>query len=138
MELSKIASVSGKGGLFHILGPTRSGLILESLDEHKSKLITPANQKVSVLDEISIYTSTSEGTVPLGAVLKSIDEKFDGALTVDPEGGPVVLAGFMKKVLPDYDEQRVYQSDIKKLIKWYTILKKFAPGALAPSTESKD
>ena len=138
MELSKIASVSGKGGLFHILGPTRSGLILESLDEHKSKLITPANQKVSVLDEISIYTTSEEGTVPLGKVLKSISETFDGALTVDPEGGPAVLAGFMKKVLPDYDEQRVYQSDIKKLIKWYTILKNFAPEVLTSAQESKD
>lgn len=138
MELSKIASVSGKSGLFHIVGPTRSGLILESLDEIRTKLITPANQKVSVLDEISIYTTTADGTVPLAEVLKAIAEKFGDELQVDPDGGPVVLAGFMKKVLPDYDEQRVYQSDIKKLIKWYGILRKFAPEVMNSSSEKKD
>ena len=138
MELSKIASVSGKSGLFHIVGPTRSGLILESLDETKAKLITPANQKVSVLDEISIYTTTAEGTVPLAQVLQAIAEKFTDQLDVDPDGGPMVLSAFMKKVLPDYDGQRVYQSDIKKLIKWYGILYKYAPEVLKPSEEKKD
>lgn len=127
MDLTKIASVSGKGGLFRILGPTRSGLILESLDESKTKLITPANQKISVLDEISIYTTTADGTVPLSQVLLNISKEFGAELGVDPEGGSVVLAAFMKKVLPEYDEQRVYQSDIKKLVKWYVVLRRQLP-----------
>lgn len=127
MDLTKIASVSGKSGLFRILGPTRSGLVLESLDESKTKSVTPASQKISVLDEISIYTTTAEGTVPLGQVLVNISKEFGAELGVDPEGGPAVLSAFMKKVLPEYDEQRVYQSDIKKLVKWYAILRHNAP-----------
>lgn len=136
MDLTKIASVSGKSGLFRIVGPTRSGLILESLDEAKTKLITPANQKISVLDEISIYTTTSEGTIALSKVLLSVAEHFGAELNVDPDGGPAVLSPFMKKVLPDYDEQRVYQSDIRKLIKWYGVLRRYAPELFTPSTES--
>lgn len=136
MDLTKIASVSGKGGLFRIVGPTRSGLILESLDEAKTKLITPANQKISVLDEISIYTTTAEGTVPLSKVLLAVSEQFGSELNVDPDGGPSVLSPFMKKVLPDYDEQRVYQSDIRKLVKWYVVLRRYAPELFTPATES--
>ncbi|MFZ9981178.1 MAG: DUF5606 domain-containing protein [Cyclobacteriaceae bacterium] len=127
MDLKEIASVSGKSGLFKILGPTRSGLILQSLDEAGTKLVTPASQKVSVLDEISIYTTTAEGTVPLSEVLKSVHNLFGQDLNVDPDGGNAVLSGFMEKVLPDYDRQRVYQSDIKKLVRWYNCLIRFAP-----------
>lgn len=126
MELKEIAAVSGKSGLFKILGPTRSGLILESLDEAKTKMVTPANQKVSVLDEISIYTTTAEGTVPLKQVLIKIKEKFGDDVQLNPDGGAVVLSSFMSQVLPEYDESRVYDSDIKKLIKWYIILRRYA------------
>lgn len=136
MDLTKIASISGKGGLFRILGPTRSGLILESLDDARAKVVTPANQKVSVLDEISIYTTTAEGTVPLSQVLINITKEFGAELNVNPEGGPSVLSAFMKKVLPDYDEQRVYQSDIKKLVKWYAILRRHVPELFNTGSES--
>jgi len=134
MDLKEIASVSGKSGLFKILGPTRSGLILQSLDEAGSKLVTPASQKVSVLDEISIYTTTAEGTVPLSEVLKSVHKNFGQELNIDPDGGSAVLSGFMEKVLPDYDRQRVYQSDIKKLIRWYNCLIRFAPEVITTET----
>lgn len=138
MELSKIASVSGKGGLFKIISPTRSGLILESLDETPSRIVTSGNQRVSVLDEISIYTTTAEGTIALAQVLISIKEKYGDNLSVDPDGGSSVLAGFMKEILPEYDSVRVYQSDIKKLIKWYHILNRFAPEVLNPSADKKE
>jgi hypothetical protein len=137
MDLKKIASVSGKSGLFKILGPTRSGLILQSLDEAGTKLVTPASQKVSVLDEISIYTTTADGTVPLADVLKSVYAQFGQALTIDPDGGNSVLSEFMEKVLPDYDRQRVYQSDIKKLIRWYNCLIKFAPEVITAENKQE-
>ena len=69
MELSDIASVSGKGGLFKILNPTRTGAILESLDNTKKKLVVGAQSKVSVLSEISIYTTDADGARPLSDVL---------------------------------------------------------------------
>jgi hypothetical protein len=135
MELKDIAAVSGKGGLFKIAGTTRTGFLLESLDESKSRFVVPANQKVSVLEEISIYTTTAEGTVPLQQVLAALHNKFNGVLPVTADAGPEDLRKFMADVLPEYDEQRVYNSDIKKLIKWYQALTVAAPEVLV---EKKD
>jgi hypothetical protein len=72
MTLADIASISGKGGLFKVVAPTKSGVILESLDETKTKLVATTSHKLSLLHEISIYTTTKEGTVPLEEVLKSM------------------------------------------------------------------
>lgn len=141
MELSEIASVSGKGGLYKVLKPTKSGVILESLDEAKSKLVATATQRLSVLNEISIYTTTREGTVSLEQVLKKIHQDFGKDLGVDAESGGSELKAFLKSVLPEYDEDRVYVSDIKKLVKWYGVILRFAPEILveeAKEKESKD
>lgn len=127
MKLNDIASVSGKGGLYKIVGSTKGGLILESLDNLKTKLVVTGSHKVSVLQEISIYTNTKEGTVPLNTVLKKIHTEFGDDPGVDSESDPNELRSFMKAVLPEYDEQRVYTSDLKKLVKWYSILTKEAP-----------
>lgn len=122
MDLSNIASISGKGGLFKIFKPGKAGVILESLDATKAKVVAGMSNKVSVLSEISIYTTTKEGTAPLGDVLKKIHEQFGNDPGVGSEDSPEELKAFMKSVLPEFDEQRVYVSDIKKLLKWYKIL----------------
>ena len=127
MKLNEIASVSGKGGLFKIVGSTKGGLVLESLDAAKTKLVTGGSHKISVLNEISIYTNTKEGTTPLVDVLKKIFTEFGDDPGVDGESDAAELKAFMKSILPDYDEQRVYVSDIKKLVKWYSMLVKEAP-----------
>lgn len=127
MKLSEIASVSGKGGLFKVVASTKSGLILESLDEAKAKLVATGNQRISILHEISIYTHTKEGTVALEDVLKKIHSSFGDDPGVDAESDPTELKAFLKSILPEYDEDRVYVSDIKKLVKWYGILTKYAP-----------
>ncbi len=135
MELSEIASVSGKGGLFKVMKPTKSGVILESLDDLKTRIVASANNRISLLNEISIYTTTKEGTVLLDVVLKKIHADFGNDLGVDPESDPRELKSFLKSVLPEFDESRVYVSDIKKLVKWYEIISKQAPELLSPSTE---
>ena len=127
MKLSEIASVSGKGGLFKVIAPAKTSLILESLDASKTKLIATTQHRVSLLHEISIYTHSKEGTVPLEEVLKKIKKEFDGDIGVDANSDPSELKAFLKSVLPDYDEERVYVSDIKKLVKWYGILLGYAP-----------
>lgn len=127
MTLSDIASVSGKGGLFKIWKPGKSGVILESMDAAKTKLVIGATQRMSVLSEISIYTTTKEGTVPLGEVLKTMSGRFGNDLGISSEADTAELRKFMKSFLPEFDEDRVYPSDIKKLIKWYSILKQQAP-----------
>lgn len=137
MTLSDIATISGKGGLFKVLAPTKSGVILESLDEAKSKMVATTNHRLSLLNEISIYTTTKEGTVALEDVLKKIHKEFNDDLGVDSNSDASELKAFMKAVLPDYDEDRVYVSDIKKLVRWYGSILKFAPELFAPSTEDK-
>lgn len=137
MDISEIASVSGKSGLYKILKPGKAGVVLESMDAAKTKIVAGASHRVSVLHEISIYTTTKDGTIPLIDVLQKINEQFGSDLGVDGESDATELQAFMKSVLPEFDQQRVYVSDIKKLIKWYGILAKEAPEVLKPS-EKKD
>lgn len=135
MELSEIASISGKGGLFKVLKPGKSGVLLESLDATKSRIVASATQRLSVLSEISIYTTTKEGTVALEDVLKKIHKDFNNDLGVDGNSEANELKAFLKSVLPEYDENRVYVSDIKKLVKWYTTLLEQAPEVFTDKKE---
>jgi Domain of unknown function (DUF5606) len=130
MTLADIATLSGKGGLYKVVAPTKSGVILESLDETKTKIVATASNKLSLLHEISIYTTSKEGTVPLEEVLKKIHSEFGNDLGVDGDSDGAELKSFMKAVVSDFDENRVYVSDIKKLIKWYGVILKYAPEIL--------
>ena len=130
MELKELASISGKGGLYRIVKPGKAGMILESLDDSKTRLVANPNMKMSLLDEISIYTRTKEGTTPLADVLKKIHTEFPGDLGVDGDSDPAELRAFLKSVLPEVDEDKVYPSDIKKLVKWFAIIRKVAPEVL--------
>lgn len=138
MTLAEIATISGKGGLFKVVSPTKSGVILESLDETKTKLVASASQRLSLLHEISIYTTTKEGTVPLEEVLKKIYADFGADLGIDSNADNNELKAFIKSILPEYDEDRVYVSDIKKLVKWYEILLKYAPEIVKGETKEEE
>jgi hypothetical protein len=141
MELKDIASVSGKSGLFAILKPTRAGVILESMDDKKQKLVVTGNYKVSILKDISIYTTSREGAVPLSEVLIAIHKKYKGTIPVDGSSRDADLYKFIGEVLPDYDSERVYTSDLKKLANWYKVLVQYAPEVLVepkPEPEKKE
>lgn len=127
MDLKEIASISGKGGLFKVVKPTRTGVILESIDEKRQKIVASIHHKVSLLDEISIFTHSKEGSLPLIDVLRKIYSEFSDDPGVDGKSSKDELISFMKYILPDFDEDRVYPSDIKKLISWYLILEKNYP-----------
>ena len=137
MTLADIATVSGKGGLFKVVAPTKSGVILESLDAAKMKLVATTSHRLSLLNEISIYTTTKEGNTPLLDVLKKIRDDFDDDPGVDANSDADELKAFMKSVLPEYDESRVYTSDIKKLLKWYSVIRAYAPEVLAETTDDE-
>lgn len=130
MKFNDIATISGKPGLYKVLKPTRGGVILESLDEKKAKLVVGANHRVSILGEISMYTMTEEGASPLEEIMKNIDKEFNGDLGLEADADADELRAFLKHVLPDYDEEKVYPSDIKKLVSWYSIIKKYVPEVL--------
>lgn len=138
MKFEEIASVSGKGGLFKVLKPTKNGVILESLDGQKSKLVVGADAQVSILSEISIYTNTSDGATPLNEVMQKIHAEFNGDTGLDKNSGGDELKSFLKHVLPDYDEDRVYVSDIKKLVTWYNLLSRIAPDSFTTNTDAEE
>jgi len=97
----------------------------------------PATQRLSLLNEISIYTTIGEGTVPLEKVLRKIYADFGADVGVDAGSDPVELKSFLKSVLPEYDENKVYVSDIKKLIQWYGTILAYAPEILTTAPEEK-
>ena len=137
MNFKDIVTVAGKPGLYKILKPTRSGVILESLDEKKAKLVAGMSMRVSILSDISIYTMTEEGAEPLESVMKKIEAEYKGDTGVDASSSDAELRAFLKSVLPEFDQDRVYVSDIKKLNAWYQIIRKNIPEVLEESNETE-
>jgi len=120
MSLDKILSIGGKPGLFKLLTQTRAGFVAESLLDGK-KLTVSFKNNVSVLSEIAIYTLNEE--VPLREVFQKIQEKENGGKTpVSHKDDKLKLEAYFFEVLPNYDEDRVYVSDIKKVVQWYNML----------------
>lgn len=138
MNFKDIATVAGKPGLYKILKPTRSGVVLESMDEKKAKLVAGMAQRVSVLSDISIYTLTEEGAEPLESVMKKIEAEYAGDLGLDTNADDSELRAFLKSVLPEFDTARVYTSDIKKLVSWYKLIRTVAPEVLQESAAEAD
>jgi Domain of unknown function (DUF5606) len=121
MELKDVVSVTGMPGLHKVVGQNKSGLILESLTDNK-KFGTNARQRVSVLADISIFTD--EGEVRLAEALKTIKKLEDDGTTIPTSKSDAdEVRTFMIKVLPNYDREKVYPSDMKKLFVWYNMLK---------------
>ncbi len=122
MSLEKILSIGGKPGLYKLITQTRGGFVAESLIDNKRISVSVQNN-ISVLSEIAIYTLEEE--VPLKQVLERIKEKENGQeSSVKPKDSKDKLEEYFFDVLPNYDEDRVYASDIKKVIQWYNLLQK--------------
>jgi len=134
MNLESIISVTGKPGLYKVISQIKSGLIVESLLE-KKRMPIHATDKVSALSDISIYTN--DGDMPLSEIYEVVYKKTDGKSAVSHKAKPEELKAYMREVLPNYDEDRVYVSDLKKLFLWYNLLAE--NGLLVPSkAEDKD
>ncbi len=121
MSLEKILSISGKPGLYQLKTQTRTGFLAESLGDGK-RISVSARNNVSLLSEIAIYTLTEE--VPLRAVFEKIAAKENGGEAISHKAPKIELEEYFFEVLPDYDEDRVYPSDIKKVMQWYNLLHK--------------
>ncbi|NLF42351.1 MAG: DUF5606 domain-containing protein [Bacteroidales bacterium] len=120
MDLSKILTISGKSGLFKVLNAqSKSGFVVESLNDGK-KIPVFATHKVSALEDISVFTYTED--ILLKKVFQNIFEKENGGKAIDSKSSDLELRTYFKSVLPDFDEERVYTSDIKKIISWYNKL----------------
>ncbi len=119
MDLSKILAISGKNGLFSIVSQSKAGLIVESLSDGK-KIPVFATDRSSVLEDISVFTYGED--MPLKDILLAIYEKEDGKASIDHKSKPEELKAYFESVVPEYDKDRVYISDMKKIINWYNIL----------------
>ncbi|NLR92829.1 MULTISPECIES: DUF5606 family protein [Flammeovirga] len=139
MNLKDIAAIAGKPGLYKVLKPSRTGVIVESLEAKPKKTIVNASQRISILKEISMYvTGQAEESVPLEEVFTSVKEKFGSTkLDVDTKSEEA-LEDFIFQVLPNWDSDRIYTSDIKKLVTWFSKLAEFYPEALEDNKEEAE
>ncbi len=134
--LQEVANISGKPGLYRIVKPGRAGVIVESLDSQKKREMVNANAKVSVLKEISIYTNDSNDAKPLGDVFLAIRAEHGEKVELEvKKATDADLFGFFGKVMPDFDADRVYATDVKKIINWYNILSAYMPEVFEPASE---
>jgi len=120
MALEKIIAIGGKPGLYELIAQTKGGFVGESLVD-KKRLTVSIRAKVSVLSEIAIYALDRE--VPLLEVFEAIHKKEEGKKTsVSPKADKLALEEYFFSILPNYDEDRVYASDMKKILSWYNLL----------------
>ncbi len=120
MNLRGIVSLSGKSGLYKALAQNRSGFVLESLDQAKNKVITNATSKLATLDDITIFGNDDD--ITLVSVLQKMKETANEQPIPDPKADNKQLRDYFTFIAPDHDQERVYASDIKKIITWYNIL----------------
>jgi hypothetical protein len=119
MEFSKIIAVSGKPGLFHVVSQSKNAVIAESLIE-KKRIAINTTQNVSLLENISIYTYDED--MPLLEVFVAMHEKTAGKEALSHKDSSKNLTAFFLEVVPNYDDERVYVSNIKKVIQWFNLL----------------
>ena len=119
MDLSKILSISGKPGLFTLISQAKSGALIESLLDGKRQTAF-ANAKISSLQDISIFTIDED--IPLVKVFQEIYKKEEGKDCIDPKSDSKKLIAYMTEIVPNFDSERVYVSDMKKLFTWYNLL----------------
>jgi hypothetical protein len=132
MDLSGIIAITGKPGLYKVVANGRNSIIVESLTDGK-KMPAYASSRISALEDISIYTYSED--VSLSVVFKNIYEKEKGGQTIDHNKSNDELRKYLETVLPEFDKERVYNSDIKKLFQWYNQL--HATGNLKLKEEEK-
>lgn len=137
MKIEKIIAISGKPGLYEIKSQTKGGVIVESLLD-KKRFPVNSLHNLSTLSDIAIYTLEEEK--PLKDVFVDIYKKEEGKKAIDHKSSKQELLDYFNEVLPDYDDERVYASNIKKVIQWYNTLidAKFDFTSLEEESEEKE
>ncbi len=134
--LKRILSISGKPGLYELVSQGKNMLIVESLKE-KKRMPAYSHEKIISLADIAIFTD--EGEVPLKKVLISIKEKENGAnVSLAPKSDNKALREYFADILPNFDREKVYPTDIKKIISWYNLLIESEKDVFTEETEEKE
>ncbi|POY35030.1 hypothetical protein C3K47_17385 [Solitalea longa] len=121
MNLRGIVAVSGKPGLYKVIGQNKAGFVLESLDEAKNKTVINGNAKVAALHEITVYGQNDD--LQLRDIIAKMGEDLNAV--PDPKEDGKVLKNYFAAMAPEHDSERVYVSDIKKIVSWVKILSGF-------------
>ena len=121
MNLKEILSISGKPGLYKLIAQSRNGVIVESLAEGK-RFPVLASQNVSSLGDIAIYTYEDE--MPLADIFRAIYQKEDGKTCLSHRESAATVESYIEEIIPNFDRERVYASDMKKVLNWYNTLHK--------------
>jgi hydrogenase maturation factor HypF (carbamoyltransferase family) len=121
LKLSEIVSISGVPGLHKIVKSDSKNVIIECLDETKKRQLVRGNMMVSKLSDISMYVEGDESQ-DLNTILQNIKAKYNNELPVNPKSTNAELMSFLEAVLPNYSREKVYASNVKKLVQWYNIL----------------
>lgn len=119
MDLSKILSITGKSGLFKLISQTKTNFIVETLSDGK-RFAEFSHAGVAILDNISIFTEDED--LPLSKVFQLIYKKEEGKLLTEFFNDNAKLKAYFEEILPTYDKEKVYISNIKKVLQWYNIL----------------
>ena len=119
IKLKDILSISGKGGLFKFIAQARNGIVVEALED-KKRHVAPATARVSSLEDIAIFTYEEE--VPLSDLFFQIHGQTEGKESISHKESADKLKEAFRELVPEYDEERVYVSDIKKVFQWYNLL----------------
>ena len=133
--LKEILSISGKPGLFKLINNTANALIVESLLDGK-RFPAYSNAKIIALEDISIYTEDED--MPLKTVFKRIYEKEEGNPAINHKESSTVITNYIESVIPEYDADRVYVSDMRKMIQWYNLLLENLLNIDEPEEEKKE
>lgn len=120
VSISDVVAITGQPGLFRLLKSNDNAIVVESLESKPKRQLVKGNMMVSKLTDVSIYTE--EDSEPLGTVLQEINKQFGADLPVTKKSSNDELMQFLAKVLPEFDEERVYPSNVKKLVSWYNII----------------
>ncbi len=119
IDLTGIIAISGQSGLYKVVAQSKNGIIVEGLADKKRTSIS-STAKVSSLEDISMFTTGEDK--PVSSIMKSIYDKEKGGACIDSKADDKAVAAYFEAVLPEYDKERVYTSNMKKLFTWYNTL----------------
>jgi len=134
MDYKKLVHISGKAGLYEVLNQRQDGLIVKSVVDSKSTFVSTRINQFSMLENISIYTE--EDSIPLFEVFEKIGNQKEAIPVPNPKDKPDDLKAYFEKILPDYDRDQVFVSDMKKVVKWFALLEPLDLAAMIEERKS--
>lgn len=135
IDLTGIIAISGQSGLYKVVAQSKNGIIVEGLADKKRTSIS-STAKVSSLEDISMFTTGEDK--PVSSIMKSIYDKEKGGACIDSKADDKAVAAYFEAVLPEYDKERVYTSNMKKLFTWYNGLQSTGNLKVKEATAGKD